>query len=67
MTRLVLMGNYYYSKEILRYLELLMKRMGLSINKEKTSILHINKSSLYDGSFQIRLEQQELYECTPKY
>ncbi|MCD6347068.1 MAG: hypothetical protein J7L96_06590 [Bacteroidales bacterium] len=51
----VLMGNYYYSKEILRYLDLLMKRMGLSINKEKTSILHINKSSLYFLGFEFRM------------
>jgi len=52
---LVLMGNYYYSKGILNYLDSLMKRMGLTINKEKTSILHINKKSLYFLGFEFRV------------
>jgi len=51
----VLMGNYYYSREIFRYLESLMKRMGLKINKEKTSILHISKRSLYFLGFEFRV------------
>lgn len=51
----VLMGNYYYSREILSYLESLMKRMGLTINKEKTSILHINKKSLHFLGFEFRM------------
>ena len=51
----VLMGNYYYSKEILSYLDSLMKRMGLKINKEKTSILHINKRSLHFLGFEFRV------------
>ena len=51
----VLMGNYYYSREILRYLESLMNRMGLKINKEKTSILHISKRSLYFLGFEFRV------------
>ena len=51
----VLMGNYYYSREILRYLDSLMNRMGLTINKEKTSILHINKKSLYFLGFEFRV------------
>lgn len=51
----VLMGNYYYSKGILNYLDSLMNRMGLTINKEKTSILHINKRSLYFLGFEFRV------------
>ena len=51
----VLMGNYYYSKEILNYLDSLMSRMGLKINKEKTSILHINKKSLHFLGFEFRV------------
>jgi len=51
----VLMGNYYYSKEILSYLESLMNRMGLKINKEKTSILHISKRSLQFLGFEFRM------------
>jgi len=51
----VLMGNYYYSREILRYLSSLMNRMGLTINKEKTTILHINKSSLHYLGFEFRV------------
>jgi len=51
----VLMGNYYYSREILNYLDSLMNRMGLTINKEKTSILHINKKSLYFLGFEFRV------------
>lgn len=49
------MGNYYYSKEILNYLDSLMNRMGLTINKEKTSILHINKWSLHFLGFEFRM------------
>ncbi len=51
----VLMGNYYYSRETLKYLESLMHRMGLTINKEKTSILHINKRSLHFLGFEFRM------------
>ena len=51
----VLMGNYYYSREILKYLDSLMIRMGLTINKEKTSILHISKKSLYFLGFEFRV------------
>ncbi|VAX24157.1 Retron-type RNA-directed DNA polymerase [hydrothermal vent metagenome] len=51
----VLMGNYYYSKEILSYLNSLMNRMGLTINKEKTTILHINKKSLHFLGFEFRM------------
>ncbi|WP_211238170.1 reverse transcriptase domain-containing protein [Saccharicrinis fermentans] len=34
----VLMGTYYYSREILAHIDSLMTRMGLTINKEKTTI-----------------------------
>ena len=51
----VLMGNYYYSRGILKYIDSLMQRMGLTLNKEKTSILHINKKSLHFLGFEFRV------------
>lgn len=51
----VLMGNYYYSREILAYIDSLMRRMGLKINKEKTSILHVHKTSLFFLGFEFRI------------
>ena len=63
----VLMGSYYYSKEILRYLDSLMKRMGLKINKEKTSILHISKRSLYFLGFEFRVIRSKFAWNTKNY
>ena len=50
----VLMGNQRYSLEIRKYIGLIMYRMGLKLNKEKTTILHISKSSLYFLGFEFR-------------
>lgn len=50
----VLMGKQRYSRDMLRYIGLIMYRMGLTINKEKTTILHISKSSLHFLGFEFR-------------
>ena len=50
----VLMSTQRYSLDMLRYIGLIMYRMGLKINKEKTTILHTNKSSLYFLGFEFR-------------
>ncbi|WP_017730590.1 group II intron reverse transcriptase/maturase [Nafulsella turpanensis] len=50
----VLMGTQRYSGEIRRYIDSLMNRMGLRLNKEKTKILHANKSSLHFLGFEFR-------------
>ena len=50
----VLMGTQRYSRDMLRYIGLIMYRMGLKINKEKTTILHTNKSSLHFLGFEFR-------------
>jgi len=51
----VLMGTYYYSREILAHIDSLMTRMGLTINKEKTTILHVHKKSLFFLGFEFRV------------
>jgi len=51
----VLMGNYYYSREILSYIDSLMSRMGLRINRDKTTILHVHKKSLFFLGFEFRV------------
>jgi len=51
----VLMGTQRYSKEILRYLGRIMYRMGLKVNREKMTILHISKSSLHFLGFEFRV------------
>jgi len=51
----VLMGDYYYSREILAYINSLMSRMGLEINREKTTILHVHKKSLFFLGFEFRV------------
>ncbi len=51
----VQMGTYYYSREILAYIDSLMTRMGLTINKEKTTILHVHKKSLFFLGFEFRV------------
>jgi group II intron reverse transcriptase/maturase len=50
----LLMGTSYFSKEILHYLERIMENMGLTINKEKTTLLHTSKSSLFFLGFEFR-------------
>lgn len=55
----VLMGKQRYSLEIRKYIGLIMYRMGLKLNREKTTILHISKSSLYFLGFEIRTIQSK--------
>ena len=50
----LLMGKYYFSREILRYIDRIMDNMGLTLNKEKTKLLHTSKSSLYFLGFEFR-------------
>lgn len=50
----LLMGKWYFSKSILRYIDQIMSNMGLKLNKEKTRLLHINKSSLFFLGFEFR-------------
>lgn len=50
----LLMGKWYFSKEILRIIDQIMSNMGLRLNKEKTKLLHINKSSLLFLGFEFR-------------
>jgi len=50
----VLMGKQRYSLEMRKYIGLIMYRMGLKLNREKTTILHISKSSLHFLGFEFR-------------
>jgi len=43
----VLMGTYYCNREILAYIDSLMTMIGLTINKEKTLMLHVPKRILF--------------------
>ena len=63
----VLMGNYYYSREILRYIDSLMSRMGLQINKDKTSLLHVHKKSLFFLGFEFRVIRSKFSWNTKNY
>ena len=50
----LLMGKGYFSKEILSYINRIMENMGLSLNQEKTKLLHTSKSSLHFLGFEFR-------------
>ncbi|AFU69930.1 retron-type reverse transcriptase [Psychroflexus torquis ATCC 700755] len=50
----LLMGKWYFSKEILDYITSIMDNMGLTLNKEKTKLLHSSKSSLFFLGFEFR-------------
>ncbi|WP_234859050.1 group II intron reverse transcriptase/maturase [Aquimarina aquimarini] len=50
----LLMGKWYFSKEILQYIDRIMGNMGLTLNKEKTKLLHSCKSSLFFLGFEFR-------------
>ena len=63
----VLMGTYYYSREILTYIESLMTRMGLTINKEKTSLLHVHKKGLFFLGFEFRVVRSKFSWNTKNY
>jgi RNA-directed DNA polymerase len=36
----LLMGKYYFSREILSYIHRIMENMGLTLNRDKTKLLH---------------------------
>ena len=63
----VLMGTYYYSREILAYIDSLMTRMGLTINKEKTTLLHVHKKSLFFLGFEFRIIRSKFSWNTKNY
>lgn len=50
----LLMGKWYFSKEILIYIDRIMGNMGLTINKDKTTLLHSSRSSLFFLGFEFR-------------
>jgi RNA-directed DNA polymerase len=50
----VLMGRQRYSPQVLRAMHQLLGRMGLSLNKDKTRILHTGSSSLHFLGFEFR-------------
>lgn len=50
----VLMGRQRYSPQIIDYINRIMDNMGLRLNREKTKILHVSKSSLYFLGFEFR-------------
>lgn len=50
----VLMGKRHYHRIILRRLRHTLERMGLTLNEEKTKLLHTNKSSLHFLGFEFR-------------
>ena len=61
------MGTYCYSREILTYIEPLMARMGLTINKEKTSLLHVHKKGLFFLGFEFRVVRSKFSWNTKNY
>lgn len=50
----LLMGKWYFSREILSYIDRIMDNMGLTLNRDKTKLLHTNKSSLFFLGFEFR-------------
>jgi group II intron reverse transcriptase/maturase len=50
----LLMGKWYFSREILSYIDKIMGNMGLTLNRDKTKLLHTNKSSLFFLGFEFR-------------
>jgi len=50
----VLMGKRHYHRSILQRVRHTLDRMGLTLNEEKTKLLHTNKSSLYFLGFEFR-------------
>ena len=63
----LLMGRWYFSKEILAYLQRIMTNMGLQLNKEKTKLLHSSKSSLFFLGFEIRSIKSKFSRNTKNY
>jgi RNA-directed DNA polymerase len=50
----LLMGKWYFSREILSYINRIMENMGLTLNKSKTRLLHSCRSSLFFLGFEFR-------------
>jgi RNA-directed DNA polymerase len=50
----LLMGKWYFSREILSYIDRVMDNMGLTLNKSKTKLLHSSRSSLFFLGFEFR-------------
>jgi len=50
----LLMGKWYFSREILSYINKIMDNMGLTLNRSKTKLLHSSKSSLFFLGFEFR-------------
>lgn len=63
----LLMGKGYFSKEILSYIDRIMDNMGLKLNKEKTKLLHISKSSLHFLGFEFRYIASKFAWSTKRY
>ena len=63
----LLMGKYYFSREILRYIDQIMDNMGLSLNKEKCRLLHTSKSSLFFLGFEFRSIKSKFGRNTKNY
>jgi len=63
----LLMGKWYFSREILTYIKRIMDNMGLSLNKEKTKLLHSSKSSLYFLGFEFRTVKSKFGWNTKNY
>lgn len=63
----LLMGKYYFSRRILKYIDQIMDNMELSLNKEKTKLLHTSKSSLFFLGFEFRRIKSKFGWNTKKY
>ena len=63
----LLMGKWYFSKVLLAYIDQIMANMGLSLNKEKTKLLHTSRSSLFFLGFEFRSIASKFSWNTKKY
>lgn len=63
----LLMGTWYFSREILSYIDRIMLNMGLALNRSKTKLLHTSKSSLFYLGFEFRRIQSKFGWNTKKY
>jgi len=63
----LLMSKWYFSRDILNYIAKIMENMGLSLNKEKTKLLHTSKSSLFFLGFEFRKVKSKFGWNTKNY
>jgi len=63
----LLMCSWYFSKEILSYIQRIMTNMGLKLNQSKTKLLHSSKSSLFFLGFEFRRIKSKFRWNTKKY